>query len=210
MSSGGSVSARGALLLVGGGGHCRAVIDVLERIPVAVAGIVDEARASGTVLLYPVLGCDEDLPDLRSVYSLALVTVGQIKTPLVRQKLFARLEELCFDIPTPVSPLARVSPHALLGKGSVVMHQALVNAGTVIGKNCIINSQALVEHDCRIGDHCHIATGAKLCGGVETGEGVFVGAGSVVREGTRLGKNCVVGMGVCVRHDVPDGGRYVG
>ena len=162
-----------------------------------------------SLLHYPALGRDADLPELRRRFDHALVTVGQIKSPRIRQRLFTLLQELDFCLPPIVSPQSVVSARARLGEGSIVMHRALVNSGAVIGNNCIVNSGALIEHDCHIGDHCHIAVSATLCGEVRVGSGSFVGAGAVIREGISIGKNCIVGMHCGLRRDLKDNEIYV-
>ncbi len=195
------------LVLVGGGGHCRACIDVIEQAGEhVIAGIVDPALAMGEeVLGYPVLGDDAMIPELvRHGYDF-LITVGQIRDPSRRRGLFERIAALGGRLPVIVSPLAHVSPHTRIGAGTVVMHHAVINAGAVVGRNCIVNTRALVEHDVVVHDHCHVATGAILNGGVVVEEGVFVGSGAVCREGVRLGRESVVGCGVAVLHDVAAG-----
>lgn len=193
------------ILLVGGGGHCRAVIDVLELSNTRIAGIVHgQDSVLEQVLGYPSLGRDSDLPELRKKFSRALVTVGQIKTSRIRQTIFTMLQQDAFELPVVISPLAYVSRHAAIGLGSVVMHQAMVSAGVSIGENCIINSKSLIEHDCTIASHCHIAVGAILCGGVTIGEGSFVGAGSILKQEVHIGNNVVIGCGVIVHANVPD------
>ncbi len=197
------------IILIGGGGHCRSVIDVLEMCKQPIAGIVHgEHCALEPVLGYAPLGRDADLKSLFSSYTRALITLGQIKTPKIRQRLFVLLTEIGFTLPHIVSPLAYCSRHASVGRGSILMHQALVNAGTVIGDNCIINTKALIEHECTISDHCHVAIGATLCGNVRLGEGAFVGANATIMQGITIGKNSIVGMGVTVKRDVADGEVY--
>ena len=61
---------------------------------------------------YPVLGTDTDLKDLRQKYSTALITVGQIKSPKTRTKLFQKLQELNYKLPVVISPRAYVSKYA--------------------------------------------------------------------------------------------------
>ena len=192
------------LLLLGGGGHCRAVLDVLRAAQIPVAGIVhgDDAEFE-PIDGAPPLGRDADLPALREQFPSALVSVGQIKTPAIRIRLFNRLRELDFLLPKIVSTLAYVSPLATIGDGTVVMHNAMVNVGASVAENCIVNTKALIEHECRIAPHCHIAVGAVLCGNVSVGEGSFIGAGAVVREGVQIGCRCVVGCGMTVLHDLP-------
>jgi sugar O-acyltransferase (sialic acid O-acetyltransferase NeuD family) len=199
--------ARADILVVGAGGHASACIDVIERgTEFTVAGLVGlPAEVGSTVLGYPVLGVDANLPALCARFGTALVSVGQVHSAKLRQSLFERLTGLGCLLPAIVSPLAYVSPHALLGAGSIVMHGAIINAGAEVGQNCIINSRALVEHDCHIADHCHVSTGAVLNGGVAVGVGSFIGSAAVVREGVRIGERCFVGMGLRVTHDWPAG-----
>lgn len=172
------------ILLIGAGGHSKSCIDVIEQHGIyQIAGIIDKDLKNGeTVLGYPVIGTDQDLLDLRTEYEYALVTVGQIKTPVLKIKLFNRLVELGYKTPAIISPLAYVSSHAKIGKGTIVMHHALINACASIGENCIINSKALIEHDARVGDHCHISTSAIINGGAEVKQGSFFGSNAVSKE----------------------------
>ena len=192
------------VLLIGGGGHCRSVIDVIESgAQYQVAGIVQPASDGLTPILgYPVRGDDNALPGLLGQTPCALVAIGQLKNASLRQRLFGKLLDLRAEIPVVVSPLAHVSRHAKLGRGTVVLHGALVNAAALVGENCIINSMALVEHDARIGPHCHISTGALLNGGVEVGAGCFIGSGTVIHQGVTIGAGSVIGAGCVISHDV--------
>lgn len=200
---------RELILLVGAGGHAKASIDIIEQEGrFIVAGLVGLPHEVGSRILgYPVLGTDADLPALLKEYANALVTVGQIKTPEPRIRLFSMLEQNGYSLPAIVSPLAYVSPHASLGPGTIVMHGAVVNAGAVVGRNCIINSQSLVEHDVTIADHCHIATAVAINGGVHIGIGTFVGSNSSVRQCINIGERCVVGMSQQVLADCEAGAR---
>lgn len=199
-----------SIFLVGAGGHARACIDVIEQEGrFTVAGLVGLPHEVGTPMLgHPVLGTDADLPALLGDYAHALVTVGQIKTPEPRMRLFDLLEQYRCALPTIVSPRAYVSPHATLGVGTIVMHGAVVNAGAVVGRNCIINSQSLVEHDVVIADHCHISTSAAINSGVRVGAGTFIGSNSSVRQCINIGERCLIGMGQRVLADC-EAGTYM-
>ena len=199
------------MLLIGAGGHARACIDVIEQEgKFTIAGLVGLVDEVGTrVLGYPVLGSDVALPELLREHRHALVTVGQIKTPDLRIRLFELVERSGCSSPVVVSPRAYVSSHAAIGAGSIVMHGAVVNAGAVVGRNCIINSQSLLEHDVVVADHCHIATAAAINSGVRIGAGTFVGSNSSVRQSVTIGERCVVGMGTRVLADCEASTRVV-
>ena len=195
------------ILLVGAGGHARACIDVIEQAGIfqvgGLVGLPDEVGNS--VLGYPIVGSDADLPAVIGDYAAAIVSVGQIKSPNLRMRLFGILEMGNCSTPTVVSPRACVSRHATIGPGSIVLHGAVVNAGALVGSNCIINSQSLVEHDAVIADHCHIATAAVVNSAVQVGPGTFIGSGSIVRQGITIGERCLVGMGQRVLADCEAG-----
>ena len=67
------------LILIGGGGHCHAAIDVIEAQGVhQVIGILELSTFSRSeVLGYPILGTDKSLSSLSSRGVSALVTIGQ-------------------------------------------------------------------------------------------------------------------------------------
>jgi len=172
------------ILLIGGGGHCKSVIDVIEQEKkYEIAGIIDKKELIGqNVLGYNVIASDDDLEMLHKQYKYAFVTVGQIKSNAVRVKLFNHLKQIGYILPTIISPIAYVSKYAIIEEGTIIMHQAFVNASAKIGKNCIINTKALIEHDATIEDHCHISTGAIINGGVVVKGGSFYGSNATSKE----------------------------
>ena len=200
------------LLLMGAGGHAKSCIDVIEQEDkFRIIGLVGTRDEVGThVLDYEVLGTDEVLSEFLNISQYALVAVGQIGTNDLRSKLFSKITNIGFLLPIVTSPMAYVSPHAVVGKGTVVMHRATINAGSLIGDNCIINSHALIEHDVVVEDHCHIATGAIINGGSTVGPSSFIGSGSTIRESITIGRNCAVGMGVSVRHSLLPNSQFLG
>lgn len=185
------------ILLIGGGGHCKSVIDVIEtEDSFTIGGIIDRKELIGEkVLGYKVIGCDDDLEKLSAQFKYAMVTVGQIKSPDLRIKLFNQLQSIGYETPPIISPRAYVSKHASIGEGTVIMHDALVNANAAVGKNCIINTKALIEHDSIIEDHCHISTGAIVNGGTIINQKTFFGSNAVSREYTAIEKESFIKAG---------------
>ncbi len=172
------------IILIGGGGQCRAGIDVIEAEGrFRIAGIVDTAGKIGQkVMGYPFIATDDDIPRLLLTCRFFLVTVGQLGTGEKRREIFLKLHSLGAEFPVIVSPIAYVSKHATIGAGTIVQHGAVINAGAVVGENCIINTMALVEHDAVVGSHAHISTGAIINGGVKVGTCSFVGSRAVTKQ----------------------------
>ena len=195
------------LILIGGGGHCRSCIDVIETEGrFVIRGVVDaNANLHAPILDYELLGGEDRIERLTKTCHHFLVTVGQIKEWKPRVRLYDYLKSLHVTIPTIISPLAHVSKYATLGEGCIVMHQAIVNSGASVGKNCILNSKSLIEHDVVIEEHCHISTAAVVNGATTVRRCSFVGSNAVIREGIEVGENCIVGAGMVVMRSVRSG-----
>lgn len=176
------------LILLGGGGHCRSVIDVIEKEnQFKIIGILDvEEKVGECVLGYPIMGTDKTLKDLNSPDRFFFITVGHIYNNNKRVELFKSLRQLKLNIATIISPLAYISKHAKVGEGTIVMHGSIVNAGATVGYNCILNTKSLIEHDAIIEDQCHISTSATINGGTHVKENSFVGSHCTTKEYTQL------------------------
>lgn len=192
------------IVLIGGGGHCRSCIDVIEQQGVySILGIVDLPENIGNNILgYEVIASDDDLPGMVKQYRNFLVTIGQVKSSSTRERIFTTVRAGGGEVPLIISPLAYVSPHARVGEGTIIMHQAIINASACIGRNCIVNTKALVEHDAVVGDHCHISTGSIVNGGVVINSGTFFGSGAVSKENVTIGAAAVIGCNATVKRDI--------
>jgi len=169
------------LILIGGGGHCKACIDVIEQTGTYhILGILDQEEKLGSGLLgYKYIGTDDDISSYRHKDVEFLITVGQIKSSVLRKNLYDKVLSTNNRLATIISPRAYVSKWATIGQGTIVMHDALINVAAVIGNNCIINTKALIEHDCHIEAHCHISTAAVINGHTQIAEGTFFGSNAV-------------------------------
>lgn len=172
------------IILIGGGGHCHSVIDVIEQEnKYEIVGIVDTKENIGKkVLDYEIIACDDDLEELFKTCINVIITIGHIKSNKLRKELFQKVKEIGFNLPSIISPISYVSKHSKIGEGTVVMHHALINSNTKIGKNCIINTKALIEHDCVVEDNCHISTASVLNGGAIVKENTFFGSNATSKQ----------------------------
>ncbi|MFH1478604.1 MAG: acetyltransferase [Candidatus Omnitrophota bacterium] len=201
------------IVLLGGGGHCKACIDVIEKEDkFKIAGIVDfKEKSHQKVSGYEIIASDEDLPKLVKQYRYFLVTIGQIRGGSKRKKRFEYLKNLGAEFPVIISPLAYVSKRAFIEEGAIIMHKAFINSEANIGKNCIINTGAIIEHDTRIEDHCHISTGSVINGDCSIGGRTLVGSNAVVLNNIKIAEDTVIGAGSVVVASIGiGGGVYAG
>lgn len=196
------------ILLVGGGGHCRSVLDtLLEQNSYTDIAIADDNIIPGTSIMgVPVIGSCTDLPELLlSGFKQAFIAIGSIGNPQLRMKFFEKLEIIGFEIPNIFDRTSVVSRYALLGKGIFAGKNSVINTGAAVGDCAIINTSVVVEHDCCVGRFVHISSASVLCGNVRIGERTHIGAGSVIRQGLTIGSATMIGMGSVVSDSMPDG-----
>lgn len=194
------VNTKKNIILIGGGGHCISIIDIIENgNEFNILGILDSNNFGKNILGYKILGDDSLINNLVNDNTYFLITVGQIKTCSPRERIYKILKENNAKIATVISPLAYVSRHAKIGEGSVVMNHATVNAQSTIGRNCIINTMSNIEHGVLIGDFCHISTCSVINGDSQIGQRTFVGSNATISHGISIKEDSVISAGKFVK-----------
>lgn len=199
------------LILIGGGGHCKSVIEVAESAGYEIKGILDMPDEVGKEVLpgHKVIGTDDEIPQYVEECDF-VITVGFIKNPALRIKLYNKVKAAGGRLATIIASTAHVSKYAELGDGTVIMHYAFVNAGAKIGDNCIINTFVNIEHDAEVGNQCHISTGTMVNGECKIGENCFIGSQSVCANCIEIDSDIIVGAGSVVRKSIRVKGIYAG
>lgn len=199
------------LILIGGGGHCKSVIEVAESAGYEIKGILDMPDEVGKEVLpgHKVIGTDDEIPQYVEECDF-VITVGFIKNPALRIKLYNKVKAAGGRLATIIASTAHVSKYAELGEGTVIMHHAFVNAGAKIGDNCIINTFVNIEHDAEVGNQCHISTGTMVNGECKIGENCFIGSQSVCANCIEIASDIIVGAGSVVRKSIRLKGIYAG
>lgn len=189
------------ILLIGGGGHCKVVIDAISlEKKYKTIGIIDLKDKIGTkVLDVPIVGTDSDIEEfLKKGIKNYFIAVGTIGNPDLKIKIFNLFKKRDVNFPNIIHPAALVSKSAQLGEGNYIAAGAIINAGTKIGNHCIINTGAIIDHDCKIGDFVHISPGVAMSGGVVIGKYTHVGTGCSIKQYLEIGKNSIIGVGSVV------------
>ena len=192
-----------SVILIGGGGHSKVVIDCVQSSGGQVVGILDDGIAVGTsVLGVPVLGRIEDYKEY--LQHQFLIAIGNNS---IRRRISQELQVKWY---TAIHSSAVVSPYASIGVGTVVMPRAVINAGAIIGSHCIVNTGVIVEHDNHIADYVHLSPAASLGGTVSVGEETHIGIGATVRNNINICGGCTIGAGAAVVKNITEPGTYVG
>jgi UDP-perosamine 4-acetyltransferase len=199
------------VIILGGGGHARVVIDALRCAGHVIAGVIDPKPDVAENLPSGITWLGKDLSRACASEVQLAIGVGSLevgfKNP--RPKLFKEAKAGGFEILSFRHPSAIVAADVELGEGSQVMAGAILQTGVRTGVNCIVNSGASLDHDCRIGDHVHIAPRVVLSGTVEVGHGCHLGTGAIVIQNIKIGAEAMIAAGAIVNRDVPASARLI-
>lgn len=192
------------VIILGGGGHAKVLIGVLQRLDCQILGIVDPNQPIGGLFQgLRVLGSDNVVFDYSPAEIELVNGVGSLPNDKgLRASIFNTFSDKGYRFKTLVDPTAFIAADVELNDSVQVMAGVIIQAGTKIAMNTIVNSGAIVEHDCRIGRHVHIAPGAVLSGSVDVGDAVHIGTGAKIIQGISIGAGSIIGAGSVVAQDI--------
>lgn len=201
------------VLLIGAGGHCSVIIDILKLNEIPVYGITDKdtGKIGSVIDDIKVIDNDDILYRLReNGIKNAIVTVGSIGDNSLRKILYNNALTIGFKMINAIHPSAIIAQNAILCNGTAVMAGVIVNSRSTIGNNVVLNTGCIIEHDAKLEDNVFIAPGVVIAGGVSIGEDSFIGLGARIIQNVRIGRNVLVGAGSVILKDVPDNSVITG
>ena len=178
------------LVIIGGGGQAKIIIDALQGNTFIKVLIVDPYAKSEKLLGIPIV--DHLSSKYDKVPKKYIVAIGDnYKRWQVVQRLLESDPETKFY--TSVHESAIVSARANVGTGSMICAGAIVGVNSKIGSHSIINTKSIVDHDCLIRDYANIGPNVALGGGVELGMRSFIGISTTVLHSTTIADDVVLG-----------------
>ncbi len=188
--------------ILGAGGHCRALLSLLEKLGVVVNGIYDDNfQSEENIFCVPLLGNFADVPESGHL----IIASGSPETRSRWVTKFANIDQQKY-----IDPTAFVDTRVELAEGVHVLGHAYINCAARIGRHVLLNTKCLVEHESEIGEFSHLAVGAIVCGRCQIGARVYIGAGAVVKDRVKICSDVMLGAGAVAVSDINEPGTYVG
>ena len=191
------------LIIIGAGGHGKVIADAALKNGYTNICCVDD-NATGDVMGFPIIGTTADVECLNDGNTDFVIGIGNNAI----RKTIAEIHNVNWV--SIVHPSAQIGFDAEIGKGTVVMANAVVNVCAKVGEHCIINTGAIVEHDNVIENYAHISPNVALGGTVRIGSLTHVGIGATVKNNTEICSDCTIGAGAVVIKSIKEPGTYVG
>lgn len=194
-------------VVLGDGGHARAVGDVIARRGERVVAVYGKDSGPRPMTSGSAFAAEDDDAAARwAADHGAGISLG-VGDVHLRARMIDALETLLGpDHPSLralVDPTATVSGDARLGAAAQVFAHAHIGPGAWVDAGVLVNTAGVVEHDARVGRASHIAPHATLLGGAAVGSQCLVGAGAVILIDVAIGSGSTVGAGAVVTRDQP-------
>jgi len=199
------------LILIGGGGHARVLMDALLGQNSRLLGFIDLVKPPRGHPEVPWLGDDSVLDEYPPDTVLLVNGMGSLRDTEPRSEFFLRYRGMGYRFAQVLDSRAVISRQELtLGQGVQILAAAVINTGSRLGDDVLINTGAIVEHDCEVGAHCQIDSGAVLCAGCRLDTGVHIGAGATVTAGVSIGAEAIIEAGCVVTRNIEPLSKVVG
>jgi len=191
------------IAIIGASGHAKVIFDIIKKQrKYKVIAFLEVDLGLIQKEYFGIRILDEHLFPFRQFSNVVLALGDNYKRFVVFQKLIKSYPHLSY--PCLVHPSAQIGENVLIGHGSVVMANSVINADSFVGDFCIVNTSASIDHDCTLQNFSSIAPGAVLGGSVVLGEFSAVGIGASISHGVEIGYDTVVGAGAVIVTDIPN------
>lgn len=197
-----------SLAILGASGHGKVVAETAELLGWSSICFFDDAYPKKYKhSKWKVLGNISDLINNHKKYDGTHVAIGDNKT---RQEKTLILKENGILTISIIHPTAVISSSSVIGAGTAVFANVVVNAEVKVGEGAILNTSCSIDHDSVIGDFGHVSPQVGVAGQVVVGERSWLGIGAVVIQCVTIGADAVIGAGSAVLEDVPAAAIAVG
>lgn len=192
------------VIIIGAGGHAKVIADIVIKCGDELVGFLDDNTVlPDKIVGYPYLGI---ISSYHNYADECFFIIG-IGNNHIRKKIADSLNVKWY---TAIHPSSQIAIDTIIGEGTAVMANAVVNTSAHIGKHCIINTGAVIEHDNVMSDYVHVSPNSALCGTVSVGAFTHVGAGAVIKNNISVCDNVVIGAGATVVKNIKEKGIYIG
>jgi sugar O-acyltransferase (sialic acid O-acetyltransferase NeuD family) len=201
------------IILIGGGGHAKVVIDILEeRGDYNILGIIAKNKGDGIGIGgYQILGNDNDLQELfNKGVKFAAMGVGGYTNNTLRKRIYEDLKRIGFQVISAIHPTASISRTVLMGEGNVVFSGVVIGPYVRLGNNIIVATGSTIDHDSVLKDHSLISAGVTVGAETQIEEGALLALGSKIISGITICKGALIGAGAVITRNISEPGTYVG
>jgi len=195
------------VVLVGGGGFCRELVDA-----------VADCHEAGT--LPPLAGYLDDNGDTLSRYGYDTPWLGGVAdyvpqpgdqfvmalgSPMSKRAVFDRLSVRGGTFPKLIHPSVKIARTASIAEGCMILFNGAAGPNSRVERFVTINTGSGLGHDAVIGEFSTLSSKVDITGNVRVGQDVMIGSNAVFVPGVKIGDGATIGAGSIIYRSVRAG-----
>lgn len=200
------------VLIIGGGGHAKVLIESLKSQKIEIYGILEKNPSLIGKKISGISVFEEKEMLLTHPPSQTVLVngIGSTATTNQREEVFTTYKRLRYDFLSIIHSTAYIASDVHIGEGLQAMAGSIIQCGSTIGDNVIINTHSSIDHDCEIGHYTHVAPGVTVSGNVKIGIYCHIGTGASIIQGIQIGKCALIAAGSVVIRDIRENQKVCG
>lgn len=192
------------LVIIGSDVYARRVIKCIEALiksgeEISIKGIVDNNEEKTEIKGYKILDKIENASLYNDEDTSFIIAIKNNKT---RQEISDKFKE--FDYYTIIHPKAKIGKNVSIGKGSIIMDEAVINDNTKIGNYVIVNHGCIIDEEVIVEDYVNLLQSIALGKQVKVDSLTKIGRDVLVIAKISIGKKSIVKNASIVIEDVGD------
>lgn len=192
------------LIIIGSDVYARRVIKCIEALinfgeEISIKGILDNNEEKTEIKGYKIL----DKIDNANLYNDEDTSfIIAIKNNKARKEIADKFQE--FDYYTVIHPKTHIDKNVSIGKGSIIMDEAVIKDNTKIGNHVIINHGCIIDEEVIVEDYVNLLQSATLGKLVKVYSLTRIGKDVLIIAQRSIGKESIVKNASIVIEDVGD------
>lgn len=183
------------LVIIGAGGHARAVISSALAAGLIVEKVLDNTSIKGENIcgisvISPINSILDTYIECNEIEF--FVAYGKNK---LREQMHIKLKAKNANIANIIDPSATVRSIIDAKKGIYIGPGAVVSVDVSLGEGVILNTMSSVDHESIVGDFSQIGPHAGIAGRTSIGESCLVGMGANIVDKLEIGNHVTIGAG---------------
>ena len=198
------------LIIVGAGGHSRAVISAaLFSKNWNIIGVIDNNfQEEENILGIPCIGKLDKINSFSNKNTKVFIAIGDYK---IRKSIYSETSINKFDHISIIHPSAIIDNSSKIGVSNFIGPFANIGPNVSIGSFNVINTYCNIEHESKIGNFNDISPGTMICGRCKIGNQISIGANATIIDKISIEDENIIGAGSVIIQDIVTKGKtYVG
>jgi sugar O-acyltransferase (sialic acid O-acetyltransferase NeuD family) len=195
------------ILILGAGGGCNLVLDILARNSKQRPVLILDSNKSlhnKTMMGVKIVSGIELVEELWAAGKFDSVISTIVKDNNERRDIFENIKSRGIPFANIIDVTANIRSNVKMGEGNLIVSGCYLAPSVSIGNNNFLAAYTAIEHHSVVGSHCTFGPRFTASGKVTIGDGCKFGTGVFIEPFVKIGSNSTVASGAILTGHIPE------